>query len=76
MSVVDDAVLNYSEITSIRYCSSTRIRIVNRPDRIVYSQTIPVEARDFLSAFVRFRVCTIGVRVRRGRPGLCLHALV
>ena len=71
MSVVDDAVLNYSEITSIRYCSSTRI------DYIVYnSQTIPVEARDFPSAFVRFRVCTIGVRVRRGQPGLCLHALV
>ena len=68
MSVVDDAVLNYSEITSIRYCSSTRIDY--------NSQTIPVEARDFPSAFVRFRVCTIGVRVRRGQPGLCLHALV
>ena len=56
MSVVDDAVLNYSEITSIRYCSSTRIDYI-----------FPNDSGRGARFPVRFRSLP-GLHDRRARP--------
>ena len=57
MSVVDDAVLNYSEITSIRYCSSTRIDYIPKRFRSRRAISRPLS---FASGFARSACASAG----------------
>ena len=57
MSVVDDAVLNYSEITSIRYCSSTRIDYIPKRFRSRRAISHPLS---FASGFARSACASAG----------------